>query len=97
MNVAYVVEGLDDVALICGMPLRSMDWMSPFVWRETRDPPSMRMMMRGVPWPRAADDPTGLIWCGSSTNGLTFEMDVAPVIVPGPEQVDLGGAEDPTV
>jgi predicted GH43/DUF377 family glycosyl hydrolase len=95
--VAYVVEGIDDIALLCEMPLKSMDWMSPFVWRETGDSSLMRMMMRGVQSPLASDDPTGFIWCGTSRDGLVFDMDVEPAITPGPDQVDLGGVEDPTV
>jgi predicted GH43/DUF377 family glycosyl hydrolase len=54
-------------------------------------------MMRGVPNPFEYDDPTGTIWCGSSDDGLTFRMDPQPVIVPGPESIDFGGVEDPTV
>jgi hypothetical protein len=30
--VAYVVEQVDAVWLIAGPPLKSMDWMSPYVW-----------------------------------------------------------------
>ena len=38
-----------------------------------------------------------MIWCGYSDDGLTFHMDPKPVIVPGPEPIDAGGVEDPTV
>jgi beta-1,2-mannobiose phosphorylase / 1,2-beta-oligomannan phosphorylase len=93
--VAYVVERVDAVWLIAAEPLRSMDWMSPYVWR-ARDG-KLWMMMRGVPNPLNYEDPTGLIWCGESDDGLTFEMDPRPVIVPGPESIDFGGVEDPTL
>ena len=93
--VAYVVERVDAVWLIAGEPLKSMDWMSPFVW--LGNDRKLWMMMRGVPNPLSYEDPTGLIWCGSSGDGLTFEMDPRPVIVPGPESIDFGGVEDPTV
>jgi beta-1,2-mannobiose phosphorylase / 1,2-beta-oligomannan phosphorylase len=93
--VAYVVEQVDAVWLIAGPPLKSMDWMSPYVWvgRDAK----LWMMMRGVPSPLNYEDPTGVIWCGSSDDGLTFHMDPRPVIEPGPESIDFGGVEDPTV
>jgi len=93
--VAYVVERVDSVWLIAGEPLKSMDWMSPYVWVGADQ--KLWMMMRGVPNPLGSADPTGIIWCGASDDGLTFDMDERPVIVPGPESIDLGGVEDPTV
>lgn len=93
--VAYVVEKLEAVWLIAEDPLRSMDWMSPYVWMG--DDKKLWMMMRGVPNPLGTNDPTGIIWCGYSEDGLTFKMDPRPVIVPGPEPIDAGGVEDPTV
>jgi predicted GH43/DUF377 family glycosyl hydrolase len=92
--VAYVVEALDTVALACGEPLKSMDWMSPFVWRRGD---MLHLMMRGVPDPLGPHDPTGIIWCGTSSDGLTFTMDEKPAIVPGPAAASAGGVEDPTV
>ena len=92
--VAYVIDGLDDVALSAGEPLKSMDWMSPFVWRDGK---GFEMMMRGVPNPLGPDDPTGVIWCGRSRDGLTFAMEPHPSIDPGPDKFDAGGVEDPTV
>lgn len=93
--VAYVVEQVDAVWLIAGDPLKSMDWMSPYVWMG--DDQKHWMMMRGVPNPCGPSDPTGIIWCGYSEDGLTFKMDPRPVITPGPDAVDAGGVEDPTV
>jgi predicted GH43/DUF377 family glycosyl hydrolase len=92
--VDYVVEALAEVRLDCGEPLKSMDWMSPFVWQEGE---TLAIMMRGVPDPLGRDDPTGVIWCGQSSDGLTFKMDQRPAIAPGPEATDAGGVEDPTV
>ncbi|MCL6698205.1 glycosidase [Sphingomonas sp. NSE70-1] len=92
--VAYVVEQVDQVCLTAAEPLRSMDWMSPYVWaREGK----LWLMMRGVPKPLGVDDPTGIIWCGCSDDGLNFLMDDKPAIAPGPEDADAGGVEDPTV
>jgi len=93
--VAYVVEQVDAVWLIASEPLKSMHWMSPFVWMGPDK--KLWMMMRGVPNPLNYEDPTGEIWCGSSDDGLTFDMDPRPVIVPGPASIDFGGVEDPTV
>ena len=93
--VAYVVERVEAVWLIAGEPLKSMDWMSPYVWMGKDQ--KLWMMMRGVPNPFRSFDPTGVIWCGTSDDGLTFQMDERPVIVPGPESIDSGGVEDPTV
>jgi predicted GH43/DUF377 family glycosyl hydrolase len=90
----YVVESVCDVKLACHEPLKSMDWMSPFVWR---DGGLHWMMMRGVPNPLEDGKPTGIIWCGCSHDGVTFDMDEKPAIVPGPEAMDAGGVEDPTV
>lgn len=93
--VAYVVEKVEAVWLLAGEPLKSMDWMSPYVFMGTDR--KLWMMMRGVPDSFGSADPTGVIWCGYSEDGLTFHMDPRPVIVPGPESIDAGGVEDPTV
>jgi len=92
--VAYVVERVEDVCLTAGGPLQSMDWMSPYVWEKDG---KLWLMMRGVPNPLGPDDPTGTIWCGCSDDGLNFLMDDRPAIVPGPDEIDAGGVEDPTV
>lgn len=92
--VAYVVEKIEDVCLTANEPLKSMDWMSPYVWQKEG---KLWIMMRGVPNPCGPADPTGIIWCGCSDDGLTFLMDDRPAINPGPDKVDAGGVEDPTV
>lgn len=93
--VAYVVDRVDAVWLIASEPLKSMNWMSPYVWLGTDK--KLWMMMRGVANPLNYEDPTGTIWCGYSDDGLTFHMDARPVIVPGSNVLDAGGVEDPTV
>ena len=92
--VAYVVEKIDPVCLTANDPLKSMDWMSPYVWEKEG---KLWLMMRGVPSPLGRKDPTGVIWCGCSEDGLNFLMDDRPAIVPGPDKIDAGGVEDPTV
>ncbi len=91
---AFVVEKVEDVCLEANEPLKSMDWMSPYVWAKDG---KFWIMMRGVPNPMGQADPTGIIWCGCSDDGLTFQMDDRPAIIPGPDKIDAGGVEDPTV
>lgn len=91
---AYSIEEIEEVALAPGSQLDGMDLMSPFVWRE-RD--RYRIMLRRVPRPFTDDSPTGVICCGHSADGLVFEMDFKPAILPGPDAFDAGGCEDPTV
>lgn len=94
---AYVVEALDTVTLDIAGPdgrLSHYDLMSPFVWQEGE---RRRMLVRVVPHPLGPTDPTGLIWAGDSTDGLHFVMHPEPSIVPGPDPIDAGGCEDPTV
>jgi predicted GH43/DUF377 family glycosyl hydrolase len=93
--VAYVVEQVDAVWLFAAEPLKSMDWMSPYVWLGKDQ--KLWMMMRGVTNPLNYEEPTGIIWCGYSDDGLSFHMDPKPVIEPGPDPIDAGGVEDPTV
>lgn len=95
--VAYAVEALEDVALDSTGPdgrLVGYDLMSPFVWTEGKH---YRLLVRVVPRPLAIGDPTGVIWCADSRDGLSFTMRSEPAITPGPEAVDAGGCEDPTV
>jgi predicted GH43/DUF377 family glycosyl hydrolase len=95
--VAYVVEDLADVTLDIAGPegrLAGSDLMSPFVWQEGGQ---YRLLVRVVPDPLGPTDPTGVIWAGDSADGLAFTMRPAPAIVPGPNPLDAGGCEDPTV
>jgi predicted GH43/DUF377 family glycosyl hydrolase len=71
-----------------------MDLMSPFIWKEGT---FYRAMVRGVPYPLAPTDPTGIIVGGASKDGLRFVMDQGLAITPGPTSADAGGCEDPTV
>ena len=93
----YVVEALDEVTLDIAGPegrLAGHDLMSPFVWTEGK---RYRMLVRVVPNPLGPNDPTGVIWAGDSDHGLNFVMRHEPSIVPGPDAIDAGGCEDPTV
>ena len=91
---AYVVEQLDDVTISSGSIVDGMDLMSPFVWKEAA---LYRLMVRGVPRPLTASEPTGIIAGGASADGLGFVMDEGLAITPGPGVNDAGGCEDPTV
>ncbi|WP_374944130.1 glycosidase [Sphingomonas sp.] len=92
--VTYAVEQLDDVTLTGGPLDKTMDLMSPFVWREDD---SYCIMVRGVPYPLGPHDATGLIAGGRGSDGLSFTMDEKLAIAPGPGRDDQGGCEDPTV
>ena len=75
--------------------LANMYVLSPFVWH---DGERFRMLVRAVP--RRDDEPRlkmAEIYHGVSDDGLVFDMDIAPVIFPGPDKPDLDGCEDPTV
>ena len=92
----YAVEAIDTVTLAADSPLRGMDLMSPFVWKEGA---RYRMMVRGVPDPLGHNDPTGIIASGWSDDGVEFSLDSKPAITPdgNADAVDAGGCEDPTV
>ncbi len=67
--------------------------LSPFVYDRGH-----QIFVRAVP--HLDDEPERKIsraFHGRSTDGVTFELDPAPAIAPGPEPFDLGGVEDPTV
>jgi len=94
---AYVVENLEEVTLDSAGPdgrLAGYDLMSPFVWTEGK---RYRLLVRVLPRPLGIDDPTGVIWCGDSSDGLVFRMRSEPSLTPGPDGADAGGCEDPTV
>jgi predicted GH43/DUF377 family glycosyl hydrolase len=96
--VAFVVEALDEVMLDIAGPegrLAGHDLMSPYVWLEGES--RHRMLVRVLPNPLGPTDPTGVIWAGDSADGLNFVMRKEPSIVPGPEPVDAGGCEDPSM
>ncbi|WP_068072000.1 glycosidase [Novosphingobium lentum] len=95
--VDYVVQALDQVTLDISGPdglLAGHDLMSPYVW--TQDG-RHQLLVRVLAHPLAETDPTGIIYCGHSDDGLSFIMRDRPAIVPGPDFVDAGGVEDPTV
>lgn len=95
--VAYVIEKLTEVTLDIageGGRLAGHDLMSPFVWSEGD---TYRLLVRVLPRPLGPDDPTGVIWAGDSKDGLCFTMRGEPAIMPGPDPIDAGGCEDPTV
>jgi predicted GH43/DUF377 family glycosyl hydrolase len=103
VGLDYVVEQLDtvmlDIARADGL-LSGHDLMSPYVWLEKTDDGakgSIRLLVRVLKNPLGREDPTGLIYAGTSSDGLAFTMTDKPAIVPGPEDVDAGGVEDPTV
>jgi predicted GH43/DUF377 family glycosyl hydrolase len=97
MQLDYVVEKLDvvtlDIAREDGL-LAGHDLMSPYAWEEDG---RKRLLLRVLKNPLGESDPTGLIYSGTSEDGLHFVMNPRPAITPGPEESDAGGVEDPTV
>jgi predicted GH43/DUF377 family glycosyl hydrolase len=97
VKLDYVVEKLEvvtlDIAREDGL-LAGHDLMSPYVWE---DQGRQRLLVRVLKNPLGAEDPTGVIYAGTSDDGLTFTMNATPAIVPGPDAIDAGGVEDPTV
>jgi predicted GH43/DUF377 family glycosyl hydrolase len=69
--------------------------MSPYVW--ALDHGGYGMLLRGVEKNGDYADDTGKIWYGESTDGLRFTMRETPVLAPGPDPIDAGGCEDPTL
>ena len=96
-RIDFAVEALDVVNLDNAGPdglLAGHDLMSPYVWdRKGR----LNLLVRVLKNPLGPDDPTGVIYAGSSTDGLNFAMQDQPAISPGPDEVDAAGVEDPTV
>jgi predicted GH43/DUF377 family glycosyl hydrolase len=97
LELDYVVEKLEtvmlDIAREDGL-LAGHDLMSPYVWRQDGQ---THLLVRVLNNPLGSSDPTGVIYAGTSRDGLLFMMHSEPAIVPGPDYVDAGGVEDPTV
>src|SRR4051812_27017988 len=74
--------------------LAGHDLMSPYVWEaEGR----INLLARVLENPLGPDAPTGVIYSATSDDGLFFTTEAQPAIEPGPDEVDAGGVEDPTV
>lgn len=98
MKLAYVVEALEvvtlDIAREDGL-LAGRDLMSPYVWEDSDG--TKCLLVRVLRNPLEPGDPTGVIYSGTCVDGVRFKMKREPTIVPGPDFVDAGGVEDPTV
>jgi predicted GH43/DUF377 family glycosyl hydrolase len=90
----FNVERIEALRIEVGEALKERDWMSPFVWQEDG---GFSMLARAVPRTLGDTGNTGMIHHGRSEDGVTFRMDDTPVIAPGPEALDIGGCEDPSV
>lgn len=93
--IDFNVQALEPLSLNGPSAIEERDLMSPYVWLE----PDGRygIMVRAVPRATADRTDTGVIWAGWGSDGRVFDMDPEPAIVPGPEEIDIGGVEDPTV
>lgn len=100
MALDYVVEKIETVTLDIAREdglLAGHDLMSPYVWEEDSQPGVKRLLVRVLANPLGPTDPTGVIYTGTSDDGLLFTMQATPAITPGPDFIDAGGVEDPTV
>lgn len=97
-SLDFAVEKIDVVQLdIARAPdglLAGHDLMSPYVWQAEGH---TRLLVRVLKNPLGPTDPTGVIYGGQSDDGLFFRMERQAVLGPGPDAVDAGGVEDPTV
>lgn len=97
MEITYAVDDIAIVQLdIAGENglLAGYDLMSPYVWKVDGQ---IHLLVRVLNNPLGPGDPTGIIYAGVSDDGLNFTMKPEPAIIPGPDDVDAGGVEDPTV
>ena len=94
-QIDFNVEALEPVVLQGSSALAERNLMSPYIWVEPDG--RLGIMVRAVPPDDADRTDTGVIWAGWSDDGIVFDMDAAPAITPGPEPIDCGGVEDPTV
>lgn len=97
VRLDFAVEALEVVTLDSARRdglLAGYDLMSPYVWQREGQ---FNLLVRVLPNPLGPDDPTGVIYAGTSHDGLAFAMREQPAISPGPEDRDAGGVEDPTV
>jgi predicted GH43/DUF377 family glycosyl hydrolase len=94
MGLDFNVEAIAPVRLNATGALAERDLMSPYVWQLDTD--RFAILVRAVPQAGSAAADTGSIWYGESDDGLVFKMENSPVLVPGPDPLDIGGCEDPT-
>ncbi|MFM5916241.1 MAG: glycosidase [Novosphingobium sp.] len=93
-KIGFVVDQIDRITMTGNSCVASRDLMSPFVWQPR--PGVFAMLVRAVPRGEAASD-TGTIWYAESTDGLAFTAAQKPALTPGPDAIDIGGCEDPTL
>ena len=93
--IDFNVAALEPITLHGPSALAERHLMSPYVWTESDG--RYGIMVRAVA-PQGPDRTnTGTIWAGWSDDGVVFVMNDAPAITPGPDAIDCGGVEDPTV
>lgn len=93
-TVDFNVELIEALTLDGPPGVAGRDLMSPYVW--IGNDGLFHLMVRAVPKPGETGD-TGTIWHATATDGISFIVDPAPAISPGPDADDVGGCEDPTV
>ena len=91
----FSVARIEPLSLTGADELAHVELMSPCAWRVGED--RLGILVRAVPEPGGGSSSTGSLWYGEGQDGLSFRMDDAPVLTPGPGALDAKGCEDPTV
>lgn len=90
-DAAFEVLVVEPIRLTGAASLGGKKLMSPYVWEQA--PGRFSMLLRVVD---DDADTTGTLWSATG-DGLNFTLAERPTIQPGPEEVDIGGCEDPTL
>ena len=94
-RIDFNVEDILPVTVTGPSALAARDLMSPYVWKAKDG--RYQMLVRAVP-KKGANGDTGTIWHAASDDGVAFvATSGTPVIARGPDALDIGGCEDPTV
>lgn len=92
--IGFTSRDDEKLVLVREPPLKEMFVLSPFVWSDSE---GYRVLVRAVNHARNPEDKIARIYAGRSSDGRCFVMQDSPAIVPGPDEADHDGAEDPTV
>jgi predicted GH43/DUF377 family glycosyl hydrolase len=95
-NLGFTVEAIEPVSVTGPAAIEGAAFMSPYVWKLDHGK-GYGLLVRVVPPAGTPQASTGSIWYGESSDGLAFKLDDKAVICPGPDPLDIGGCEDPTL
>ncbi|MDQ6767835.1 MAG: hypothetical protein M3Z41_08505 [Candidatus Eremiobacteraeota bacterium] len=90
----FEVQRQDPLTLDAHEPLSSMHVLSPYVWTENG---RFEIAVRAVNRSDNPNEKVARVYHGCGDDGLHFVMDREPILPPGPDAIDAGGCEDPSV